>query len=303
MADRTVAQALLWATDQLAQARERADREETDEERAHTARAEAETLWAWTSGWNRQTWLLSLQTAVEATLDERFSDAVQRRTLAEPLQYITGEAPFYGRMFAVRPGCLIPRPETEWLVASAIEWIASQAGAVNAIDIGTGSGAIALTIALECPQANVRAVDISAAALAIAAENQARLGAAITLHHSDGIAWLAAGCDGTPPTLVVSNPPYIPEADIAGLDVDVRDHEPHVALTDGEDGRSFYRRLAALGPSVFAPGPAALLLEVGIHQAGPVLDLFHADAAWAQWTFDTVPDLRGIERIVRGRCD
>ena len=330
------------------------------------ARNEAEWLLGWVAGWNRTTLLVSLPDGISDEVWERFWEAIQRRVNGEPLQYITGEAAFFGRSFHVEPGCLIPRPETELLAEAAITYIRSGhagwshggsghagtghagtdladfahlqriAGAiqptpiVRVADIGTGSGALAVTIALECPSARVWAVDLSVKALRIAGANATALGAAesVTFVQDDGIEWLASltSATGVPDETVpsqrgvapdeavpsaiyvqnglhilVSNPPYIPSEDIQALDADVRDHEPRLALDGGSDGLDFYRSLAALGQGVFAPGPAALFLEVGFGQAQDVKALFAAtNADFVGWTFDVLRDLQGIERVVCG---
>lgn len=310
------------------------------------ARNEAQWLLEWVTGWNRTTLLVSLQDGISDPVWERFWEAIQRRVNGEPLQYITGEAAFFGRTFHVEPGCLIPRPETELLSEAAITYIRSGHGksdhdgldlapapkahfqragegrqtpaTVRVADLGTGSGALAVTIALECPQARVWAVDVSADALRLARANATALGAAqsVTFVQDDGIEWLASltSATGVPDAVVpsaihvqnglhilVSNPPYIPSEDIQSLDVDVRDYEPRLALDGGSDGLDFYRRLAALGQGVFAPGPAALFLEVGSGQAQDVKALFTAaNADFSGWTFDVLRDLQGIERVVRG---
>jgi release factor glutamine methyltransferase len=293
-----------------------------------SARNEAEWLLSWVAGWNRTTLLVSLPDALSPEVWVRFWEAVERRVNGEPLQYITGEASFFGRRFHVEPGCLIPRPETELLAEATIAYISSDNGRlVRTADIGTGSGALAVTIALECPQARVSAVDVSAEALRIAKGNAAHLGAAarVTFVLQDGIEWLAsqsatqaaseAAPQAAPQTapqaapqtapgglhVLISNPPYIASEDILSLDPDVRDHEPRLALDGGRDGLDFYRRLAALGQGIFAPGPAAIFLEVGHNQAKDVIDLFAApDADFAGWTFDALRDLQGIDRVVRG---
>lgn len=270
-------------------------------EREKAARAEAETLLLWASGRTRLQVLTGLADPLPDAVQSALRAAVLRRAEGEPLQYITGEAPFYGRVFAVRCGCLIPRPETELLVDRAIAWLRAHRPSSRVCDLGAGSGVIAVTLALEVPEAQVWAVDVSEEALAIAEENARRLGTTVRFARCDGLAWLRGAAGPPPPHLLVSNPPYIPTADLAGLAPEVRDWEPREALDGGPDGLAFYRALADAGPGVFDPsGPAALFLEVGMGQAEVVMALFRDGGRWEGWRFDAEPDLRGVLRVVWG---
>lgn len=186
----------------------------------------------------------------------RLAAAVGRRAGGEPLQYITGEEEFRGRRFEVSPAVLIPRPETELLVEAALERMAPEA-AVRAADVGTGSGCIAVTLALERPWARVLATDTSAAALGVARANAARLGAAVEFLECDLLAGIEGGLD-----LVVSNPPYIAEAEYATLAREVREHEPRAALAAGPEGSEAYARLIPQARERLRPG-GWLLLELG----------------------------------------
>ena len=305
---RTVIQALRWAQEQwLREAPTAGDSSETARLR-DVAHFEAEVLFMHASGWTRTQLVTSLQEPVPEGIMERFEPAVKQRLERIPLQYITGEAFFYGRAFAVRPGCLIPRPETEVLVDEAAKWVNALCPDAAILDVGTGSGAIAVTMQLECPQSAVYAVDISADALAIAKDNSDRLQAPVRFIQGDGFRLLQdlaiRQADELPLlNVVVSNPPYIPSADVLALDEEVRGHEPRLALDGGQDGLDFYRAIASVGDTAFCPGPAAVFLEVGMGQAKDVIGLFEEDAnaKWARWEFDAVADLRGIERVVRGR--
>jgi release factor glutamine methyltransferase len=293
----TVQEALAWASFCLSVDNSVADPGEVERK----ARAEAEQLVLWCTGWSRTQMLISLRDTLPPEALKKLCDAVAERIAGRPLQYITGEAPFYGRVFAVNPDCLIPRPETEVLVESAIAWLRQHNPAGCVLDIGTGSGAISITLALECPQAEIHAIDLSSRALRVAVANAERLGARVTWHVGDGVDFLHRHSQRW--NMIVSNPPYIPTSEIPRLATEVRDHEPRLALDGGEDGLVFYRRLAAAASEAFADGPAALLLEVGRGQDEEVVRLFtHVySAAWRGWRFSVERDLRGIGRVVVGQ--
>ena len=194
---------------------------------------------------------------------------IKRCVAGEPLQYVTGEAHFYGRTFRVNRDVLIPRPETELLVEEAIR----RTPAIRCLDVGTGSGNIAITIALERPTTEIVAIDISEPALQVARENAERMGC----HHVefkhvdffDDAAMIALGSFD----LVVSNPPYIPHGDIEDLQIEVRDHEPELALTDNSDGYRFYKRFVALADHLIREG-GNLFVEIGYQQADLIEQMF-----------------------------
>lgn len=215
---------------------------------------------------------------------------VERRRAGEPIQYITGEQEFYGLPFRVTPDVLIPRPETEHLVEKALA-LAAELPNLRILDVGTGSGAIAIALAHNMPHAQITAVDISTAALKIAHENAERnaVSGRIRFLQSDLLYTVA----GEQFDIIVSNPPYVPTADRESLSVEVRDHEPRQALFAGEDGLDVYRRLI---PEAFlALGPAGfLLLETGYGQSQAVAGLL-SDAGFESIEF--VPDLQGIPRV------
>lgn len=270
----------------------------------HTARAEVEALLCSVAGWSQLALLTALSSPLSDPLAASLTAKVALRLQGQPLQYLLGEAPFYGRAFAVAPGCLIPRPETETLVQTAVAWIERYHPTAHVVDLGTGSGCIAVSIALACPQTTVVGVDISAAALQLAQANVARHAAPVRLLEHEGIAWLGNGSPGaTRPNVLVSNPPYIPSADIAALAAEVGQHEPHSALDGGADGLAVYRAISELGPGMFAPGPAACLFEVGAGQHADVLTMFAQSPQWRGWTFTVIPDLRGIGRVVQGQTN
>ena len=231
----------------------------------------------------------------EDRLDDRelreFAAAIARRASGEPSQYITGVQDFYGRSFRVTPDVLIPRPETELLVEAALQVM--RAGAV-VCDVGTGSGCIAVTLLCERPDARATALDISEAALDVAGQNARAHGVneRISLRVSDCFAALDPGTDRF--DLIVSNPPYVSANALPGLQREVRDHEPLVALSPGGDGLSVIRRLLTEA-AAFLSANGHLLMEIGFDQGDTVKKLINPSV----WTFDNIlPDLQGIPRIV-----
>ncbi|WP_068497344.1 peptide chain release factor N(5)-glutamine methyltransferase [Paenibacillus kribbensis] len=226
---------------------------------------------------------------------EAWEAIIARKAAGEPAQYIIGRQEFYGRPFAVSPSVLIPRPETELLVEAILQhgdrlW---SNGAPQALDIGTGSGAIAVTLAAERPRWRVAAGDISAAALKMAASNAAANSAAVEFREGDLLTPFA----GAAVDILVSNPPYIPAADIAGLQPEVRDHEPRMALDGGPDGLGPYRAMLEQLGLLQAP-PRLIGFELGMGQAGDVAALLEQAGHWK--TILIVPDLARIERHVLG---
>ncbi len=220
----------------------------------------------------------------------RYREAIKQRVQRVPVAYIIGEKEFMGLTFKVTEDTLVPRPDTEILVQAAIERLRARGDAPRFADIGTGTGAICLSVLHFLPKAQADTVDISPAARAVAEENAAALGASdrITFHTGDLLAPLAGSYDA-----ILSNPPYIPDDDIAALAPEVRLKEPHTALAGGKDGLDFYRRLTADAPALLKDG-GFLALEVGIHQATPV-------AALAVPSFsrtEILKDYAGIERVV-----
>ena len=220
-----------------------------------------------------------------------FRNSVERRASGEPLQYITGLQDFYGREFRVSPDVLIPRPETELLVAAGLEFI----GESDAIicDIGTGSGCIVVTLLCERPNARGVAVDVSAPALQVAKQNAVDkcVDNRLTLALSDCFESLPQ--DVRLFDLIVSNPPYVAAGVIPGLQREVKNHEPTVALSPGPDGLSIIRRLIEEAPS-FLRKDGHLILEIGFDQGEAVERLVNND--WQ--LIDIRPDLQGIPRIV-----
>ena len=192
---------------------------------------------------------------------------IERRALREPLQYILGETSFMGLTFHVEPGVLIPRYDTEVLCEEALRRLAPGA---RVLDIGTGSGALAVSIARLAPQCEVTAVDVSEKALAIAGGNAQRLGARVRFVRSDCFSALA----GERFDMIVSNPPYIDGEEMMGLMPEVL-REPELALYGGADGLDFYRRISAEAPVYLMEG-GCLLFEIGWKQKDPVEALMRA---------------------------
>jgi release factor glutamine methyltransferase len=210
------------------------------------------------------------------------------RIQGRPTQYITKRQEFYGREFHVTQDVLIPRPETEHVVETALQ---VARGARRMLDIGTGSGALAVTLQLETGAAAF-AIDISAAAVAVARENARRLKARVEFAVCDLISCLAPQSLD----LLVSNPPYVPLGDEPGLQREVREWEPHVALFGGETGFDLYERIVAGAPRVLAPG-GWLIMELGFGSHEHVQSLFGED--WVN--VQVAPDLAGIPRVIAGR--
>jgi release factor glutamine methyltransferase len=217
-----------------------------------------------------------------------FGRYLHQRLRGVPTQYITGKQEFYGREFRVTPAVLIPRPETEHLVTAALERL--EAGS-SVVDAGTGSGAIAVSLALERP-VRVVATDISAGALTIARENASKLGARVEFLRCDLISALAdASMD-----MVASNPPYVGLSERDGLQREVREHEPAIALFAGADGNAVYRRLIADAGRVLRPR-GWLLLELGYRSADAVRGMLNEN--WSD--VSTAGDLAGIPRVLAAR--
>lgn len=204
---------------------------------------------------------------------ERSEEVAERLAAGEPLQYVVGHTEFYGRRFAVRAGVLIPRPETEELVDRMLR---SERGSRRILDVGTGSGCIAASLALGLPDAEIFAADISDDALAVAAENFRTLDARITLRKADALGGLA---EAFPERFdaIVSNPPYVPESDRAEMHPNVRDHEPAVALFVPDDDRiRFYRAIAQAGRWMLVPG-GRLWFEIYEHAADEIVRMLEGE--------------------------
>ena len=216
---------------------------------------------------------------------ETLRSLLRRRGKREPLQHLLGSTSFCGLEILVNPQVLIPRPETELLGESARRFLDAFGGeprtggtpAPTVLDFGTGSGCLAILLAVQCPHVRIHALDLSAAALNVARQNAARHQVAdrIEFHLSDGFNGLPAGLRFG---LLVGNPPYVPSAEIETLQPEVRRHDPRLALDGGSDGLCFYRRLAVEAAPFVAPGGRAML-EFGDGQAEPIGRIF-SNADW-----------------------
>ncbi len=224
----------------------------------------------------------------------RYYALIERRLAGEPIQYITGETEFYGLRFNVNRSVLIPRPETEHLVEKVLSLAASLAHP-RIVDVGTGSGAIAVALAHKLAAAQITAIDVSAAALAVARGNAALNGLANRIRFIEGD--LLAPVAGGQFEIVVSNPPYVAELDRASLAVEVREHEPSLALFAGGDGLGVYRRLIPDAHAALAPG-GFVALEIGCGQQ-PAVEGLLAQAGFQQPEF--LSDLQAIPRVAVAR--
>ena len=253
------------------------------------ARREAGSLLSFIIG-NDRTFLIAHAGDELADRDvDQFRKAVERRAAGEPLQYITGVQDFFGREFRVTPDVLIPRPETELLVEAALDF---NRAATLICDVGTGSGCIAITLLCELNEARAVAVDESPAALEIAKFNAQQLSVAERAEFVVSDCFDSLGARAF--DLIVSNPPYISAGTLAGLQREVRDHEPLLALSPGPDGLSFVRRLVREAPP-FLKQNGHLIMEIGFDQGEAVQQLIDQNV-WE--LLEIRPDLQCIPRIV-----
>ncbi len=230
---------------------------------------------------------------------ETLRGLVKRRSEREPLQHIVGSTSFCGLDIAVNRDVLVPRRETELLAEQAVSFLSTLAGrSPSVLDFGTGSGCLAIAVAVKIQEAAVHAIDISESALVVARDNSVRhgVGNRVVYHSGDGFGVLPSDLLFD---LVMSNPPYIASAEIETLDPEVRDFDPRLALDGGADGLGFYRRLALETPTRLKPG-GKLMLELGDGQAGAVSELLTQHG----WTVEIVlKDYPGRERILIAHCN
>ena len=261
---------------------------------AAEAAMDADVLARHALGWDLATLVSRAADEAPEGFEARFRGLIERRRRREPVAYIRGTQEFWGRDFVVRPGVLIPRPETEFIIEEAIAWSrARDAGAapLRVLDIGAGSGCIAITLALELAGARVAATDVSPDALDTARENQRRLGAEVTFHLGS---YLADA--GTPVELLVSNPPYVTLGDYAQVQPEVRDFEPVTALVSGEDGLDAIRGVVQAATTALAPD-GLLLVEIGFGQSEAVQRIIDDTASLTFVGFRD--DLQGVPRIAK----
>jgi release factor glutamine methyltransferase len=236
-------------------------------------RLQIELLLAHALGVPRLKLYLNFEQQLTAANLETVRELVRRRGKREPLQHIIGSTSFCGLEIKVNRHVLVPRPETELLAERAWQFLAPlKPPAGVALDFGTGSGCLAMALASQCSGAHLHASDISEAALRVARENAAlnQMSGQIQFHLGDGFAALPRGLSFD---LIVSNPPYIPSAEIEALAPEVRDHDPRLALDGGADGLDFYRRLAAEAADRLRPA-GRLMLEAGDGQSEQIGQLF-----------------------------
>lgn len=280
--DWTIADVLRWAADDF---RGRG---------IESPRLDAEVLLARALGTTRIQLVVDARRALSPEELARFRDMVKRRRAREPVAYILGEREFWGRVFRVDRRVLVPRPDTETLVEAALDRTRHVSMSMRALDLCTGSGCVAITLAKERPTSAVYATDASEDALAVARENALRLGAYnVALRAGDLYGAVDASLRFD---LITANPPYIARGEVATLMQDVRDFEPRLALEAGEDGLDVIRRVVSGAPAHLAPG-GLLAVEVGAGQAPAVGELFHAAG------FDAIElrrDYARIERVVSG---
>jgi release factor glutamine methyltransferase len=239
---------------------------------------------------DRATLLIGARDPLPSAFDRLFEDLVQRRLAREPIAYITGHKEFWGLEFEVTPAVLIPRPETELIIEEALATMPARDTVRQIIDVGTGSGCLATALAIEFASAHVVATDLSAAALEVAERNCSRHNvtnrvALIETNLLDGISESA--------DLIVSNPPYVPDADAPHLQPEVVRYEPSSALLAGDGGLRVIRGLLAAAPDRLAAA-GRLIVEFGVGQEPDL----HDAARQAGWTVDRIRrDLQGIPRV------
>lgn len=279
----TILKMILWSADYL------------EGKGVETGRLDAEHLLAHVLGVDRLQLYLEFERPLTPPELDGYRPLLKRRAGREPLQYILGAQPFRELELAVDPSVLIPRPETEALVGHVLEWaMASERADVRALDVGTGSGAIALSLALEGPFASVVATDVDEAALEVARRNCAAAGL-------DDLVELRCGQSFEPLDdeerfdVIVSNPPYVAESDAASLQIEVREWEPARALFGGPDGLDVLRNLGSGAFEHLRPG-GLLALEVGLGQAEAVAEILGALDAYGD--VRTLRDYAGKERFV-----
>jgi release factor glutamine methyltransferase len=262
-----------------------------------SSRLDAEVLLAEAAGATREAVVTGALDLSTETLKE-FDAMIARREKREPLAYIVGHKEFYSLDFEVTSAVLIPRPETEFVVGAALECVAGKTGA-RVLDVGTGSGAIAIAIAVNAPQARVTAADISADAIAVASRNLRRhhVEDCVTLRRADCFDILDRGPALGTFDVIVSNPPYLHDAEVAALEPDVRAYEPRIALNGGEGGLDILQRIT-IGSCAHLETNGELIMEVGEGHAGDVVKLVERAGLRV---VSVINDFAGHPRVVRAR--
>jgi release factor glutamine methyltransferase len=248
-------------------------------------RLQAELLLAHLLKMPRMKLYLSFERALAPAETNALRELVKRRGRREPLQHITGSVSFCGLEIAVNRQALVPRPETELLAELGWQFLSTlNPQPSTALDFGTGTGCIAIALAVKCPNAKITATDVSAEALALAGENVARHNVAGQIQFFRGDGFAAFSTDETF-DLIISNPPYIPTGEIATLQPEVRDFDPRAALDGGADGLDFYRRLGREAKSFLKPD-GRIMLEFGDGQDGAIRKIFEAE----KWIVEAVKE-------------
>jgi release factor glutamine methyltransferase len=258
------------------------------------ARRDAELLLLFAARLSRSAFLARPNDELELAAATHYEVLLERRLEGDPIQYIIGACEFYGLPFRVTSDVLIPRPETEHLVECVLE-LAALFAEPRIVDVGTGSGAIAVALAHKLPNAHIAATDVSEAALDLARENAVRNGVGVRIRFLQGDLLTPVAADQF--DIVVSNPPYVPTADRDSLAVEVRDFEPGLALFAGEDGLDIYRRLIPAAFAVLISG-GLVALEIGCGQSDAVGSLL-SGVGFGEVEFR--PDLQGIPRVALAR--
>ncbi|HTZ11619.1 MAG TPA: peptide chain release factor N(5)-glutamine methyltransferase [Candidatus Margulisiibacteriota bacterium] len=256
---------------------------------------EAELLFTKVLNCDRVSLYLDRDLSLSAQEANFISRVLKRRIQHEPLQYILGEADFMGFKVAVNPSVLIPRPETEILVETAGKYLSEVIklkAKARVLDLGTGSGCIAIALAKYFPQADILACDISREALKVAAQNTSLQGVRVDLREGDLFDACILANDAF--DLIVSNPPYIANKDFTTLQPEIS-YEPRIALDGGEDGLVFYRRIAAGGRRYLKDG-GYLILEIGIDQALPIKEILDQEGSLK--IKEVIRDYNNIERVI-----
>jgi release factor glutamine methyltransferase len=255
-----------------------------------TAARDADLLARDAAGCDLATWVIRRAESASIDFPARYNQAIARRLTREPIAYIRGVQEFWGRAFIVTPAVLIPRPETELLIESASAFLRGRPNA-TLVDVGTGSGNIAVTLAAEHPALQVFAVDISAAALDVARANADRHGVSDRIRFCEGSYLTGAP---RPVDLIVTNPPYVAERDGPGLSPEVREHEPAVALYGGDDGWRDIRVILRQASAALA-ADGQLMMEIGYGQSERLAA--EVAATGLLRLEDIREDLQGIPRV------
>jgi release factor glutamine methyltransferase len=279
-----VREALAWATQEL------------EASRVPDSRTEAEYLLTFALRVKRHELYLYPERTLTGKESSEFSGSIRKRALREPAQYITGETEFRGLVFKVSPEVLIPRPETELLVEEAVDFLKGFKGEEIVIDLCTGSGCVAVSIAKERSNTLVYAVDISKEALKVASLNAGINGVASSVKFINGDLFALLSELKGKARVIVSNPPYVSKEEIEKLDPEVRDYEPMIALNGGADGLEFIKRIIEDAPGYLLSG-GRLMMEIGWGQAERVKEIITRHGLYRD--IEIRKDLSGIERVVK----